>query len=211
MRFEKEYQKFMEDIADNATTDTTVKFHGVPKPPPAIVQKVDSRPSANPANFVSGTDFLTKAKEYIKQNEGVKSVMYNDRGKFSIGIGHSITPQELPYYKNKTLTNAEITQLFERDVAGKMRLIKAKFGSTFDTYSDDLKIAILDGYFRGDLSGSPKTIQLLLNKKFKEAAQEYLNNAEYREAKTKKSGVARRMERNAATMAAEPSDKPENK
>ena len=68
-------------------------------------------------------------------------------------------------------------------------------------------MAILDGFFRGDMSGSPKALELIRAGKLTEAADEYLNNNEYRESvalnkRGKKHGVAGRMERNAAALRA---------
>ena len=48
------------------------------------------------------------------------------------------------------------------------------------------------------MSGSPKTLKLMNSGDFKSAATEYLNNEEYRESRKAGTGVAPRMERNAA-------------
>jgi hypothetical protein len=56
---------------------------------------------------------------------------------------------------------------------------------------------MLDGFFRGDLSGSPKTMRLINQGKWIEASREYLNHAEYRQSKIDKTGVYKRMDRNA--------------
>ena len=196
-----------QDLPPPADWSPSVKFNM-----PAVVQKVDSRPSANPANFASYNDIITKAAKYIKDNEGSKPYLYKDtKGFWTIGIGHLVTtPEELLQYKGRTLTDAEIEQLFAKDISSKMRAINATFGATFNTFSDNLKCAIIDGYFRGDLSASPNTIQHLLNKNFKAASVEYLNNNEYRAAAKKRpgAGVAGRMEKNAAIMAAEPMPEP---
>jgi hypothetical protein len=106
----------------------------------------------------------------------------------------------LPYYRGKTLSENEIYSLFAKDLQSKLSMVKRDFPN-YDSYSDDLKIAILDGYFRGDLSGSPRTRELINKGNFKAAAQEYLNNAEYRAALKSGSGVASRMQRNAKVFA----------
>lgn len=189
----------------------------VPPPPPEMRVTVDVPPSTriNPTpsfkdyvkNSTGYDNFIQTAANYIKRNEGVKYSLYKDSyGHWTIGIGHLVTPQEIQYFKNRTLTENEVMALFRKDLDLKIKAAKRQFGSMFDTFSDKLKIAIIDGYFRGDLPGSPNTIALLKQRKFKQAATEYLNNNEYRAALKPSSnakGVAKRMQMNANVMFAE--------
>lgn len=185
--------------------------------PPAMVQKVD-KPVGSFSNYYNANinfakpqaaqtgDITSKAAQYVRRHEGSRNRLYKDsRNYWTIGIGHLVTPQELPRFKNRVLSDAEIESIFAKDLASKMQLINAKFGATFNTFSDNLKCAVIDGYFRGDLPGSPKTIDLLLQGNFEKAAAEYLNNKEYHNAKASGSGVAKRMEQNAAIMKQEAS------
>lgn len=188
----------------------------IPPPMPAHVQTVTTQQTGTGSNFKDfyhssiktfapiGGSFLEKAAEYIKRNEGKKNTLYKDtKGYWTVGIGHLVTSQEFNNFKGRKLTDQEVLSLFKQDLNKKMALVRKHFGAAFDTYSPNLQIAILDGYFRGDLSGSPETRKLLLARKFKEAAKEYLDNKEYRAALVSGSGVATRMQRNAAIMAAE--------
>jgi len=178
--------------------------------PPAMVQHV-TKPAGSFAGYYNANvsfnksqqneNIISKAAAYVKKHEGSKNHLYKDsKNYWTIGIGHLVTAQELPRYKNRILTNAEIESIFAKDLADKMHLINNKFGTTFNTYSDNLKCAVIDGYFRGDLPGSPKAIELLIKGDFNGAAIEYLNNKEYHHAKASGSGVAARMEQNAAIM-----------
>lgn len=194
--------------------DTGKVAFNIPPWPAAQVQKVaPQRTSDAPAfkDFYTSNiksfdqaindPFLKKAAEYIKRNEGVKNSLYKDsKGFWTIGIGHLVTPDELTYYKGKTLSQGEIYSLFARDLQKKLALVKKHFPK-YNSYPDDLKIAILDGYFRGDLAHSDKTRALLNAGKFKAAAKEYLNHNEYRAALASGSGVAPRMQRNAQIFA----------
>jgi GH24 family phage-related lysozyme (muramidase) len=165
-------------------------------PSPKPVQPAIEQPEA------LKNDFLDDAYTYIKKHEGVFNTMYRDiYGNWTIGIGHLIKPGEFKKFQGKTLTNTEIEQLCKSDINNKLASIKRDFGKHFDSYPTKLKIAILDGYFRGDISGSPQTRNLIMQKRFPEAAQEYLNNKEYNKAKKAKSGVASRMEKNASIIA----------
>jgi len=80
----------------------------------------------------------------------------------------------------------------------KLKLIETKKNiKNFDSLSNNLKKNIVSSWYRGSLSGSPKTIKLINEGKFNEAAIEFLNNAEYKAAVKKgsgMSGVAKRME-----------------
>ena len=77
----------------------------------------------------------------------------------------------------------------------KLKLIQTKKNiKNFDSLSNNLKKNIVSSWYRGSLSGSPKTIRLINEGKFKEASVEFLNNAEYKAAVKSGSGVAKRME-----------------
>lgn len=179
----------------------------VPAPVPAItVQHVPSAKSSF-SNFYHSNQqdgFVKKAADYIKKNEGVRNTLYKDsKGYLTIGIGHLVRPEEVNNYKGRVLTDMEIEHIFKKDIQDKIAAIKREFGSAYDMFSDNLKIAILDGYFRGDLPGSPATKKLLKQGNFKQAAKEYLNSNEYRNSLKNKTGIALRMIRNAKAMEAE--------
>lgn len=182
----------------------------IPPPPPAHVQHVDPSSStaargsfknfyhSNISSFNADSSFIHKAANYIKKNEGVRNKLYKDsKGLWTIGIGHLVKPEEMILFKGKTLSDKQVEDLFKKDVEQKMSLIRKHFGSTFNSFPEAVKIAVLDGYFRGDLSGSPNARNLLKAGKFSLAAKEYLNNKEYRQAVLTGSGVASRMQRNA--------------
>jgi hypothetical protein len=68
--------------------------------------------------------------------------------------------------------------------------------SNFDGMPLTIKLAIINALFRGDMG--PKTMRLLSQNKFADAAKEYLNHAEYRS--TKNVGVKKRMDWNYNVM-----------
>jgi GH24 family phage-related lysozyme (muramidase) len=159
-------------------------------------------------NVISVTHdrFQQSLFDYIKGNEGSRNKMYIDhKGNNTIGVGHLVLPSELKKFENRTLSENEVYELFQRDIASKIQLSKKLLGNSFDTFSDRLKISIVDGIYRGDLSGSPATIKLLKQRKFKQAAKEYINSKEYRKSKSTGTGVYKRMDKNAAAMFSETS------
>jgi GH24 family phage-related lysozyme (muramidase) len=152
---------------------------------------------------------MKAASAYIASNEGRRTKPYEDKsslrskGKRTVGIGHLITDPK----DDREMTEPEIEQLFVSDLTEKVTQARAKIGKRFDTLPEPAQVAIIDGFFRGDMSGSPEALKLIKAGKLDEAATEYLNNAEYRasvksNAEGKPHGVAGRMERNAAALRA---------
>jgi lysozyme len=196
--------------------DFTVKFN----PPPvmaaaplaaATVSPKAAKPKAPPLAAEPAPEpdeVIVAAREYIKANEGVKNKPYKDtKGFWTVGIGHLMTPAEQKSMIGRTLSDQEVNDLFARDLASKAKMAKRELGKAYDTLPKEAKVAILDGFFRGDMSGSPKALELIRAGKLPEAADEYLNNKEYRESvamnkRGEKHGVAGRMERNAAAIRA---------
>jgi GH24 family phage-related lysozyme (muramidase) len=159
----------------------------------------------NAANKQLSQEFYNKAKQMLKQDEGKKSRLYKDtKGKWTIGYGHLIkSKSELKKYKGKTLSDKEINDLLDVDINSKVQIAQRLFPK-FKEYSDDFKITILNGIFRGDLSGSPRTIELINKGLYKQAAKEYLDNDDYiadSKPKAHDKGVAIRMYRNAQNIA----------
>jgi len=68
----------------------------------------------------------------------------------------------------------------------------------FDNLPLETRQHLLGSWFRGSLSGSPKTISLINEGRFDEASQEFLNNDEYRT--TSLGGVKTRMNDTANAM-----------
>lgn len=161
-------------------------------------QSVPKAVSVTPSKPVPKTDtFRLSLIDQLKQDEGVFPKMYKDHyGNNTIGVGHLITPEELPYFRNRTLSQKEILDLLNKDIDWKLSLIKKDFPK-FNSYPEELKLMIANGYFRGDLSGSPRTKMLIKQGKFSQAADEYLDNAEFRRESKRKSGVYKRMLHNA--------------
>lgn len=151
--------------------------------------------------------------------EGFVEKPYRDsKGLWTIGYGELIgdgsdgSYMKSPYYTGKT-TMGKSGIAKKADLSGKsiskeaakammMRSVGAKaelaikdsmLGDKFFDLSPELQDAALSSVYRGGLSGSPKTLQNIREGKFAEAAKEFLDNKEYKEAKESGSGVAARM------------------
>lgn len=175
-----------------------------PKPPTAqeLSQFKDTAPDKN---VQTNQDFYTKARNMLKQDEGKKPQLYKDtKNKWTIGYGHLIkSKEELKNYRNKTLTDQQIDALLDSDIKSKIKIAQELFPN-FNQYNDEFKMTLLNGIFRGDISGSPNTINLINKGLFKQAAKEYLDHGDYKAASkpnAKDKGVAIRMLRNAKIIA----------
>ena len=66
----------------------------------------------------------------------------------------------------------------------------------FEVYPPELQVPLASSHFRGSLGGSPKTLEHINNGEFIKAADEFLDNDEYREAESRgRSGIRPRMEK----------------
>lgn len=192
--------------------DFTVKF----TPPAAVAKPLAGEtmgPQAAKPRFVKpqaapaeSQEVIDMAREYIKANEGVKNAPYKDsKGLWTVGIGHLMTPEEIKSIGTRKLSDQEVNDIFARDLNSKVKMVRTQLGKSYDALPTKAKVAIIDGFFRGDMSGSPKALELIRAGKLKEAADEYLDNKEYRDSvalnrKGKPHGVAGRMERNAQVL-----------
>jgi GH24 family phage-related lysozyme (muramidase) len=155
-------------------------------------------------------NLVSEAFKVIRKHEGFKAEPYLDsKNNWTVGIGTLIGKgkdadlKASPYY-GKKINEATAQKIAVADINKKIDLVKGLIGSDkFDTFSPQLQAQIVSGAYRGDITGSPKTLSFLREGKFKEASKEFLDNEEYRTAKASKSGVAGRMEEVSSVMAVE--------
>jgi GH24 family phage-related lysozyme (muramidase) len=144
----------------------------------------------------------------IRKHEGFRAKPYLDtKKKWTVGVGTLIgdgSDQALAKspFKGRAINETEARDIAMAEMRSKAELAASdqQLGESFTKMSPKLQAQIISGYYRGDISGSPKTKQLLKSMRFAEAADEFLNNEEYRQAKKSGSGVAARMEEVAEAM-----------
>ena len=142
----------------------------------SIIKRFENNP-----NFPKGGFDKTKKRWFPHRSvEG---------GEPTIAYGHKVQKGE---NFSQGITETEAEDLLHKDIQGKIALLKTKIGG-WDGLPMTIKIAALNAMFRGDLG--PKAMHLLSQNQFQKAAQEYLNNNEYRT--TRNAGVKKRMEWNA--------------
>jgi len=135
--------------------------------------------------------------EYIvpsegKGKDGRPGYAYKDhKGYLTVGVGHlvlrndkvlkSVVGKEYSEVVSgrRALTDKQMKQLFDIDVKSKIAAAQRKIPK-FNSLPQYVRNAIVDGFFRGDLSGSKDTLAFINQGEFKAAAKEYLNHAGYK-------------------------------
>lgn len=148
-------------------------------------------------------------EETIMQWEGWSEVRYRLPNEVSVGYGTRLTAQLQPlmssvsngrldyrlvYSGRQTITRQEGVLLLRETIELKRRMAE-KALPQFNSYPERIRAAIVDGFYRGDLAGSPKTLKLIREGRWVDASRELLDNKEYREAAARRmGGVVRRMD-----------------
>lgn len=137
---------------------------------------------------------MRRAASYvIMRNEGFRAEPYVcENGHATVGYGHKMTDEE----PRRRYAREEAKRLFLEDLEKKLKLAR-RLLPEFDDYPVQVRVAVLDGCFRGCLSGSPKALRLMRESKWVEASEEYLDHRGYRKSKSQGTGVYKRMDRNA--------------
>lgn len=122
-------------------------------------------------------------KQYLIQEEGFQpkaEVLFSGEKFPTIGYGH-YGPDVKP---GQTITEEEALNLLDKDIDEKTEVAKRTF-SNFDQMSPELKVLVTSEVFRGSLTNanSPRTVSLINEGNFDQAADEYVNNEEYIEAR----------------------------
>lgn len=183
------YGKAASDAAGKPYTQPNIDFTGIGG------TDSDSLVKSKAANILKGFENTIKAG-YDKNTKKWYPHRSLEGGSDTIAYGHKIQKGE---DFSQGITDDEAERLLDKDIDAKITLSR-RLLKNFDGLPLQVKLAVINGMFRGDLSGSPETLKLLNANKFKQAAREYLNNKEYKT--TKKRGIKKRMEWNAAVFAA---------
>jgi len=127
--------------------------------------------------------------DFIKEKEGFRDTAYkpvDTEEYYTIGYGNY--GQDVN--AGDTITREQAEVQLQKNIDDRLAQIREAIPN-FDNLPLEARKHLLGSWFRGSLSGSPKTISLLNAGKFKEASDEFLNNDEYRTTNLK--GVRNRM------------------
>ena len=134
--------------------------------------------------------------DFLKEKEGFRDTAYkpiDTEEYYTIGYGNY--GQDVK--EGDTITKEQATAQLQGNIDTKLAEIRQAIPD-FDSLPLEARKHLLGSWFRGSLSGSPKTISLLNDGKFEEASKEFLNNDEYRT--TNLGGVRKRMDDTAKAM-----------
>lgn len=196
----------------------------IPVGPPPFVANPDTRTELEReldriAQQVEQSATWDEYVEHFEREEGVRTRVYRDTsGNLTIGIGHLMTMNDRELFEElfgqdegfnydhiisgrAELTREQVDTLFEHDLFRIIDRVERAIPE-FNNLPGYVQIAITDGFFRGDLSGSPRTLELINNGDWDEVSAEYLDNNEYRASRRRgpRHGVWQRMDRNAAAF-----------
>ena len=143
-------------------------------------------------------DFEGKEKMVYNDEEGKKRKVGNDKkkrgGKKTVGIGFNMEqPDARKIWKKvlpdvpfddvlsgkRGLEDKEIEKLFQHTLKIKTAEAKRLFPK-YDTYPDDVKIALLNGVFRGDFEKGHNTVKLINKGEWSKVGDEYLNRKDFK-------------------------------
>ena len=175
--------------------------------PPAIEEPVsrtkvrtsphpEPEPDGGPAAEPSFDDALIHTIKYYEGKPILKARKPVKGDPYTIGYGRTRGPDGKPITKNTRITVEQADEMLREDLDTRLQEIKKAYPN-FDTYPQDLQLQLTQSYYRGTLTpkASPKTRKLINKGKFQEAAKEFLNNEEYKNAKKLgRPGIIERMD-----------------
>ena len=159
-----------------------------------FVDMPDNISTTDYGRFLANERLVKTFKNRLRKDEGFKPEPYKPNPKekyFTIGYGH-YGPDVKP---GMSIDKAAAERLLDRDVRSRMQTIK-KALPDFLSFPESLQDAIFSEHYRGSIMQSPKTRRLINERRYREAAVEFLNNDQYRNAEADGiPGIRPRMER----------------
>ena len=168
----------------------------------AFGETVSTPEATPPAGEAQEDTFLTDLTEFLKKAEGFRAEPYRaTQGEEHLTIGYGHYGSDVK--QGQSLTEQQAEALLVQDINQRLPAVRSNIHA-FDNLSLNLRVQIAQSWFRGGISGSPDTIRLINQGKFSEAADEFLDNDEYRNAAQRgRRGVIARMDGLANALRAE--------
>ena len=137
--------------------------------------------------------FVAQIKKELRSKEGLELEAYkpvSTEKQFTIGYGHYGEDVK----KGMVITEERAEELLHEDVMVRLDKVKNLIPD-FVNFNEDAQTAIFIEYFRGSITGSPNAVKFINSKDYAKAAEQYLDNDEYRYARQRgKPGIRPRME-----------------
>ena len=145
--------------------------------PTGFMQPMDQKKSLDitRSSFADGGEASFYVDMLIEE-EGFTPVAKKLFGEEKVTIGHGHYGDD--FKEGDKIDEAGAEKLLRKDILERLPQIKRRIPK-FDTYPPELRVRIVNSWFRGGLSGSPKTIRLINEGKYTEAATEFLKHTEF--------------------------------
>jgi GH24 family phage-related lysozyme (muramidase) len=190
----------LKDVAGKPNKYLSGLYNETKKLSPDIAQFITTAANA-PNEYLGGFYNETKAMadkpsntmntymDFLKKEEGFRAEPYKLPGEEfnTIGFGHYGSDVQ----DGLKITERQANNILRNDIEIRLEQITNAIPN-FEGFKLNDRKHLLGSWFRGGLAGSPNTIALINEGKYKEAAKEFLDNDEYRNKKTLP-GVKKRM------------------
>ena len=159
-----------------------------------FVDMPDNKSTTDYGRFLAEERLVNLFKNTLRKEEGFEPKPYKPNPKeeyFTIGYGH-YGPDVKP---GMVIDKDAAERLLDRDVRTRLATIR-KALPDFSSFPESLQDAIFSEHYRGSIMQSPKTRRLINQGRYREAADEFLDNDQYRTAEADGiPGIRPRMER----------------
>ena len=168
------------------------------------------RPKARPEEATTEDDsWIENAADRIVDLEGfigTAKIAFKGEKYPTVGYGKNDSTVKL----GQTMTKDQAKEDLVNNIIPAKIKIAQKLFPDYNSFSDDLKIELLQGVFRGDFKAKHKTVKLINKGKWAEAATEFLVHDEYLTAKndpkSNSKGIVDRLDAISAAIDAEGTD-----
>ena len=176
---------------DTTVEENTKKKTDTQKQTEDVFEGSGVEPMYQSASLASNDKFIKR----IMQDEGdpflEATKAFEDEKNFTIGYGRNNPNVK----KGDKITLEQAQKNLAEDVEIRLEEIQDLIPN-FSKFSSELQLALFSEYFRGSVRQSPKTVKLINQGNFAQAAAEFLDNDEYRNAVDRgRKGIRKRMKR----------------
>ena len=150
------------------------------------------------AAAISQNNRIKAFGDYLLPFEGFDEVARRGAGEKYLTLGHGHYGPDVK--EGQKISRKDAALLFQKDIQKRIPQIQ-KLIPKFDSFPASAQTAIFGEFYRGSIGGSPNTVRLINEGKFKEASKEFLRNTEYQDrVKLNRRGIGPRMERVASEL-----------
>ena len=189
--YEEALEKIRKPNIPNIEFDDGKKNSKIPVDDQSSMLQFDENSQPQFAGLVKKNKFLNKimdqeGKPFLKATKAFKDEKF-----FTLGYGRN----NKNIKEGETITLEKAKKNLEEDINIRLVEIQNRIPN-FSNFSEELQLALFGEYYRGSVGQSTETIKLINAGKYNEAAIEFLNNKEYKDAKKRnRRGIRKNMEK----------------